>query len=221
MLFLNEIMVGSIALWKQSAAPIVHDPVRSKPAPKSKSAVAKKTKTATSAPQKTAAKVAPKTRSKQKSKTVSVPKTKSFKQKGLSDFDKALEMLYDRYANASEESRSLTFYQRVYAIVEQIPKGKVTTYGAIAETLGMKRSSRMVGQALNAVTEGLDIPAQRVINRIGALTGAHHFGGYERMRKLLEKEGVTFKKELVDMQKHFWHPQTLLSGKETADLLTA
>ncbi|HWF43613.1 MAG TPA: MGMT family protein [Candidatus Kapabacteria bacterium] len=100
-----------------------------------------------------------------------------------------------------------TFYHKVYAIVEQIPRGKVTTYGAIAEILGMKRSSRMVGQALNAIPEGFDIPAQRVINRIGALSGAHHFGGYERMRKMLEREGVTFKGELVDMEKHFWKPE--------------
>lgn len=105
--------------------------------------------------------------------------------------------------------KSANFYQKVYAIVEQIPLGKVTTYGAIAETLGMKGSSRMVGQALNSVPKGEDIPAQRVINRLGALSGAHAFGGYEVMRTLLEREGVTFKQELVDMQKHFWHPSEL------------
>src|SRR3954463_16193355 len=81
------------------------------------------------------------------------------------------------------------FYHKVYAIVEQIPHGKVTTYGAIAEVIGMKRSARMVGQALTALPE-CDIPAHRVINRIGALTGAIHFGGYERMRRLLSREGV-------------------------------
>jgi methylated-DNA-protein-cysteine methyltransferase related protein len=99
------------------------------------------------------------------------------------------------------------FYAKVYAIVEQIPLGKVTTYGAIAEEIGMKGSSRMVGQALGALSEGSGIPAQRVINRIGALSGAHHFGGYERMRSMLRREGVTFKKELVDMEKHFWDPK--------------
>jgi methylated-DNA-protein-cysteine methyltransferase-like protein len=99
------------------------------------------------------------------------------------------------------------FYAKVYAIVEQIPLGKVTTYGAIAEVIGMKGSSRMVGQALGALSEGSGIPAQRVINRIGALSGAHHFGGYERMRSMLRREGVTFKKELVDMEKHFWDPK--------------
>lgn len=94
----------------------------------------------------------------------------------------------------------------MYKIVEQIPEGKVTTYGAIAEVLGMKRSSRMIGQALAALTEDSDIPAQRVINRIGALSGAHHFGGYDRMRRMLVREGVTFNGELVDLEKHFWNP---------------
>jgi methylated-DNA-protein-cysteine methyltransferase-like protein len=101
------------------------------------------------------------------------------------------------------------FYARVYEIVEQIPLGKVTTYGAIAEVLGMKSSSRMVGQALGALSEGSGIPAQRVINRIGALSGAHHFGGYERMRSMLRREGVTFKGELVDLEKHFWDPKSI------------
>ena len=98
------------------------------------------------------------------------------------------------------------FYHRVYAIVEQIPVGKVTTYGAIAEVLGMKRSARMVGQALTALSPDSDVPAERVVNRIGALSGAHHFGGYERLRTILRKEGITFKGELVDMEKHFWKP---------------
>jgi methylated-DNA-protein-cysteine methyltransferase-like protein len=104
-----------------------------------------------------------------------------------------------------------SFYARVYEIVEQIPRGKVTTYGAIAEVLGMKRSSRMVGQALSALSKDSDIPAQRVINRIGALSAAHHFGGYERLRLILRKEGVTFKGELVDMEKHFWDPSKSIS----------
>jgi methylated-DNA-protein-cysteine methyltransferase-like protein len=103
-------------------------------------------------------------------------------------------------------NRPLSFYSRVYEIVEQIPPGKVTTYGAIAEVLGMKRSSRMVGQALTALPKESGIPAQRVINRIGALSGAIHFGGCARMRAMLRKEGVTFKGELVDMKKHFWDP---------------
>ncbi len=104
-----------------------------------------------------------------------------------------------------------SFYTRVYEIVEQIPEGKVTTYGAIAEVLGMKGSSRMIGQALGALPEGSDVPAQRVINRIGALSAAHHFGGYDRLRGILKREGITFKGELVDLKKHFWDPHTLSS----------
>jgi methylated-DNA-protein-cysteine methyltransferase related protein len=108
----------------------------------------------------------------------------------------------------SEKPRP-NFYGKVYALVEQIPFGKVTTYGSIAQTIGMKGSSRMVGQALTAMPETEGFPAHRVINRFGALTGAIHFGGYDRMRKLLEREGVTFLGELVDMEKHFWHPRSL------------
>jgi methylated-DNA-protein-cysteine methyltransferase-like protein len=104
-----------------------------------------------------------------------------------------------------------SFYARVYEIVEQIPEGKVTTYGAIAEVLGMKGSSRMIGQALSALPEGSDVPAQRVINRLGALSAAHHFGGYDRLRGILKREGITFKGELVDLKKHFWDPRALSS----------
>ncbi len=99
------------------------------------------------------------------------------------------------------------FYEKVYELVMQIPYGKVTTYGAIAETIGMKGSSRMVGQALGALPDESDVPAHRVINHFGALSGAHKFGGYDQMRALLRKEGVTFKAELVNMEKHFWQPQ--------------
>jgi methylated-DNA-protein-cysteine methyltransferase related protein len=130
-----------------------------------------------------------------------MPKSKKInKQREL---DKAIDSAF------GAKPKSANFYQKVYAIVEQIPVGKVTTYGAIAETLGMKGSSRQVGQALNSVPKGMEVPAQRVINRIGALSGAHHFGGYEVMRRLLRKEGVTFKAELVNMEKHFWHPSEL------------
>jgi methylated-DNA-protein-cysteine methyltransferase-like protein len=100
-----------------------------------------------------------------------------------------------------------SFYEKVYAVVRKIPKGKVTTYGAIAETIGMKSSSRLVGQALRSMPPDSDIPAQRVINHAGLLTGAHQFGGYERMRWLLEREGVTFKNDAVNMEKHFWMPR--------------
>ena len=106
-------------------------------------------------------------------------------------------------------TRKPTFYDRVYALVELVPRGKVTTYGAIAETLGMKGSSRLVGHALGVLPDESGIPAHRVINRIGALSGAHKFGGYDRMRSLLVREKVTFKAEIVDMKRHFWHPREL------------
>ncbi len=115
----------------------------------------------------------------------------------------------DNFVNSEGKKTLPSFYARVYKIVEQIPVGKVTTYGAIADVLGMKRSSRMVGQALSALPEDSDVPAQRVINRIGVLSGAHHFGGYGRMRSMLRREGITFKGELVDLEKHFWDPRTL------------
>ena len=121
--------------------------------------------------------------------------------------DKHLAEFYEREFEGSSKKPPPNFYERVYAVVEQIPRGKVTTYGAIAELLGSKGSARMVGQALTARPEERDFPAQRVINRFGALTGAIHFGGYERMRGLLVREGVTFKGELVDMEKHFWKPE--------------
>lgn len=130
-----------------------------------------------------------------------MPKSKKINK--LRELDKAIDSAFEA------KPKSANFYQKVYAIVEQIPEGKVTTYGAIAETLGMKGSSRMVGQALNSVPKGAEIPAQRVINRLGALSGAHAFGGYDIMRQLLRKEGVTFKDELVNMEKHFWHPSEL------------
>ncbi|MEY3342620.1 MAG: hypothetical protein RL090_304 [Bacteroidota bacterium] len=103
----------------------------------------------------------------------------------------------------------LSFFQAVYEIVRLIPKGRVTTYGAIASCLGSKGSSRMVGWAMNAshsVTP--PVPAQRVVNRNGLLTGKHHFGSPDMMQQLLESEGVVVKEDrVVDFEKHFWDPQ--------------
>ena len=99
-----------------------------------------------------------------------------------------------------------SFYDRVYEIVQKIPKGKVTTYGAIGETLGLKSSARLVGMAMKAIPAELDLPAHRVVNRTGALTAAPAFGGYERLRWLLEREGISFRDVRIDMKKHFWHP---------------
>lgn len=101
-----------------------------------------------------------------------------------------------------------TFFQNVYDVVRQIPKGRVTTYGAIARYLGMARSSRMVGYAMNAShLEVPPVPAQRVVNRNGMLSGRHHFETPFRMQELLEQDGVTVENDQVKAFKEiFWDP---------------
>ncbi len=99
------------------------------------------------------------------------------------------------------------FYRRVYRVVRRIPTGKVTTYGAIAEQIGARSSSRMVGYALHGVAGDMDIPCHRVVNRNGELTGKMHFATPTLMRDLLESEGVTFRGDAVDMKLHFWQPK--------------
>jgi methylated-DNA-protein-cysteine methyltransferase-like protein len=103
------------------------------------------------------------------------------------------------------------FFQSVYEIVRMIPKGRVTTYGAIAKALGSSHSSRMVGWAMNASHHQKEyIPAHRVVNRNGMLTGKHHFGHPDQMKNLLEKEGIKIKDDvIVDFEKHFWDPSLL------------
>ena len=99
-----------------------------------------------------------------------------------------------------------SFFQDVYDVVRLIPKGRVTSYGAIANYLGTKGSSRMVGWALNS-SIGKDIPAHRVVNRNGLLTGKKHFGHPNRMQELLEKEGIKVKNNQVqDFDKLLWDP---------------
>ena len=105
------------------------------------------------------------------------------------------------------------FFGQVYEVVRLIPKGKVTSYGAIANALGTKLSARMVGWAMNSGHNlKPKIPAHRVLNREGRLTGKMHFGSPTRMQELLEKEGVVIKDDqVVDLQKHFWDPVKELS----------
>lgn len=99
------------------------------------------------------------------------------------------------------------FFERVYAIVRQIPYGKVTSYGAIAKALGTARSARMVGWAMNASHHLEDVPAHRVVNRIGLLSGKHHFEGTNLMQQLLESEGIkVVNNQIIDFEKHFWEP---------------
>ncbi len=101
-----------------------------------------------------------------------------------------------------------SFFQKVYEVTKMIPEGRVTTYGAIARYLGAPGSARMVGWALNNC-HSLDdfIPAHRVVNRNGFLTGKHHFHGPEVMQELMESEGIQVKDDqVVDFQRLFWDP---------------
>ncbi|NVJ63663.1 MAG: MGMT family protein [Flavobacteriaceae bacterium] len=99
------------------------------------------------------------------------------------------------------------FFQRVYEVCRKIPYGRVTSYGAIAQYLGTKSSARMVGWAMNA-SHGLeDVPAHRVVNRNGLLSGKHHFEGTNLMQQLLESEGVEVTDSQVqDFKVVFWDP---------------
>ncbi len=98
------------------------------------------------------------------------------------------------------------FFEKVYEVAKQIPYGRVTSYGAIAKYLGAARSARMVGWAMNN-SLAKDVPAHRVVNRMGVLTGKHHFDGSNIMQQLLENEGIPVKdNQIVDFQKYFWNP---------------
>ena len=99
------------------------------------------------------------------------------------------------------------FFEKVYEIAKQIPFGKVTTYGAIAKALGTAKSARMVGWAMNASHNREDVPAHRVVNRKGLLSGKHHFDGTNLMQQLLENEGIeVVDNQIVDFERHFWEP---------------
>ncbi len=104
--------------------------------------------------------------------------------------------------------QEFSFFEAVWAVVRLVPKRRVTSYGAIAKYLGSARSSRMVGWAMNAA-HGVKpkVPAQRVVNRNGLLTGKHHFGGPDIMQKLLEKEGVQVENDkVIHFKQLFWDP---------------
>jgi methylated-DNA-protein-cysteine methyltransferase-like protein len=100
------------------------------------------------------------------------------------------------------------FFQKVYDVTRLVPHGRVTSYGAIARYLGSAQSSRMVGWALNASGGIPDwVPAHRVVNRNGLLTGKHHFPGKETMRELLESEGIKVEEnKIVNFESLFWDP---------------
>lgn len=103
--------------------------------------------------------------------------------------------------------RRRDFYEMVWDVVRLIPPGRVTTYGHIAEYLGAKGAARLVGYAMNASHNLPDVPAHRVVNRKGLLTGKHHFGHPDRMQQLLEAEGITVHNDqIVDFEKLLWVP---------------
>ncbi len=99
------------------------------------------------------------------------------------------------------------FFEKVYEVVKHVPYGRVTTYGAVARYLGAARSARMVGWAMNNVVDREEVPAHRVVNRIGLLTGKHHFSGTNLMQQLLENEGIeVYEDQIQDFKTHFWDP---------------
>ncbi|NCO63580.1 MAG: MGMT family protein [Flavobacteriia bacterium] len=106
---------------------------------------------------------------------------------------------------------TLNFFDKVYEVAKLIPYGRVTSYGAIANYLGASRSARMVGYAMNASHGRDDVPAHRVVNRKGLLTGKHHFDGTDLMQQLLESEGIqVIDHQIQDFEDHFWDPSKAL-----------
>ncbi len=100
-----------------------------------------------------------------------------------------------------------TFFEDVYAVVKLIPHGRATSYGAIAAYLGAKKSARMVGWAMNQAHRHPDVPAHRVVNRNGLLTGKHHFATLTAMQEALEKEGIQVVEDQIQhFSKVFWDP---------------
>lgn len=108
--------------------------------------------------------------------------------------------------------RDENFFELVYEVARQIPKGRVTSYGAIANCLGTKLSARMVGWAMNGAGKVRPkVPAHRVVNRLGILSGKHHFQPPGSMELLLKKEGIKVKDDkVVDFDRLFWDPATSL-----------
>ena len=99
------------------------------------------------------------------------------------------------------------FFESVYEVVKLIPPGRVTSYGAIARYLGSGQSARMVGWAMNAAHNLSDVPAHRVVNRIGVLSGKNHFAHPDKMQNSLEQEGLLIKEDKIqDFESKFWDP---------------
>lgn len=104
------------------------------------------------------------------------------------------------------KAETLGFFEKVYKVARQVPYGKVTSYGAIAKYLGAGKSARIVGYAMNG-SHGKDIPAHRVVNRNGLLTGKHHFEGTNLMQQLLESEGIeVVDNQIQNLESVYWDP---------------
>lgn len=102
---------------------------------------------------------------------------------------------------------STDFFEKVYTVVRQIPFGRVATYGGIARAIGAAKSARTVGYAMNASHQYDDVPAHRVVNRNGVLTGKHHFPGTQVMQQMLESEGIQVKNDkILNFEQHLWIP---------------
>ena len=119
------------------------------------------------------------------------------------------------FTNLTESNQRKDYYHKVYEVVSRIPYGRVTTYGSIASFLGVASGARMVGYALNqTIDSNLEIPAHRVLNRNGELTGRAYFPG-DTMRERLQQEGVQFVDEYeVDLDQFFWDPANHLTLEE-------
>jgi len=105
---------------------------------------------------------------------------------------------------------TLNFFDKVYQVAKKIPFGRVTSYGAIAKYLGAAKSARMVGYAMNG-SHNKDVPAHRVVNRNGLLTGKHHFAGTNLMQQLLESEGIeVIENQIQNLDKVYWDPSVEL-----------
>jgi len=110
------------------------------------------------------------------------------------------------------------FFEKVYRVVRLIPEGRVTTYGHIARFLGSGRSARVVGYAMNASHNDPSVPAHRVVNRIGVLTGKHFFGGSTLMQDLLQSEGIkVVEDQIINFTEHLWDPFEALDQDEFLD----
>ena len=108
-----------------------------------------------------------------------------------------------------------SFFDNVYFVVKKIPYGRVSTYGSIARYIGSPGSSRMVGWAMNASHSRINIPAHRVVNKFGFLTGKHHFQGTNLMQDLLESEGLNIKNnQILNFNSFFWDPSDNLRAQK-------